>query len=156
MTLKERKRLIIFSVYFCTNIYKRGKGVDRCKSLFGFPNFKSQVGRWSLNRPPVSCLQSQSAGVLKTHTLQTQFKPTCASFLHFLLWACRIKQIVALKRSIFLTFYKSRNHWMDIFKWSIWVSRWLCTAFLIVFEYLIFSTCQISIANCFSILRHGE
>ncbi len=25
-----------------------------------------------------------------------------------------------------------------------------------VFEYLIFSTCRIIIANCFSILRHGE
>lgn len=111
LTLKERKRLIIFSVYFCTNIYKWGVsiGVNRC---FGFPNLKRQVCRWSLNRPPVSCLQSQSAGVLKTHTPKPSSSQHVLRFLHFL-WACRIKQIVALKRAIFLAFYILRNHWME-------------------------------------------
>ncbi len=75
----------------------------------------------SLNRPPVSCLQSRSAGVLKTHTLshihththththtKTQFKPTCAAFLR-VLRACRIKPIVALKRAISWRFIISRE-----------------------------------------------
>lgn len=65
LTLKERKRLIIFSVYFCTEIYKRG-----CQSVnnrcLDFLIFKNWAGWLSHNRPPNSCLHTQSADVLKT------------------------------------------------------------------------------------------
>lgn len=66
----KRGNVWLFSQCIFVQIYINAGchiGVNRC---FGFRNLKRQVvgGLWSLNRPPVSCLQSQSAGVLKTHT----------------------------------------------------------------------------------------
>lgn len=130
-------------------------GVNRC---FGFRNLKRQVVSES-----TSCFMfTVSICRRLKDKLQNpvQANMCFVFFLHFL-WACRIKPIVALTRAIFLAFYILKNHWMEIVthsKWSIWDSRRLCTAFLAVFEYVIFYTCPISrpIANCFSILRHGE
>lgn len=64
LTLKERKRLIIFSVYFCTNIYQRG-----CQSVYyRCLDFLILRTRWLVVSESASCpcLQYLSAGVLKT------------------------------------------------------------------------------------------
>lgn len=74
----KRGNICLFCPCIFVQIYIKG-GVNRCISLFGFPNFKDPGGRLSHESAFCPCLQYQSAGFLKTQYHISIPLWTCAS-----------------------------------------------------------------------------